>query len=270
MKRYALGIEYDGSHYAGWQRQRHLSTIQGISEAALSKIANETISLFCAGRTDAGVHATGQIVHFDTHASRPNQAWVQGVNRYLPKDIRVTWAKEVAIDFDARRSALARRYCYVMSHRDVASGIMHGKTTWVNRPLDVLRMHQAAQALLGEHDFSTFRAAHCQAKTAIRDIQAIEVFAQGEFVFLTVRANAFLYHMVRNIVGALMAVGWHKQPIEWIPYILSQKDRKLAAVTAQPQGLYFTDVYYPAHFEIPRAHSRPWFEQISKPSSIII
>lgn len=259
MQRIALGIEYDGSRYFGWQRQNKNPSVQENLEMALSKVANHPVLTFCAGRTDAGVHASNQVVHFDTEAIREPIAWIRGVNSYLPLDIRVCWMRMVSPLFDARKSALSRRYCYVMVNRAVSPGIMRHGVTWVLPALNVEAMEEAAQHLLGKHDFSSFRGAHCQAKTATRTISAVHLRTAGDNIILDITANAFLYHMVRNIVGSLLMVGQGKCETSWIKDVLMAKDRRLAGHTAPPQGLYLVDVRYPDNFELPAPIRMPWF-----------
>ncbi len=250
--KFAIGIEYQGTAYCGWQFQRHCISVQQKLEQALSNIANEPISLHCAGRTDTGVHAIGQVAHFCSESQRPMRAWVQGVNTQLPNDIRVTWALPVAEDFHARFSAQARQYRYVIFNRPVHSAILADRVTWEGRALNEQQMHLAAQALVGEQDFSAFRAAGCQAAHAKREVQSISVTRQQDFVFVDIQANAFLHHMVRNIVGSLMVVGRAEKSADWIADLLSKGDRTQAGVTAPAAGLYFVNAIYPAEFKIPQ------------------
>lgn len=258
MPRIALGIEYDGSRYSGWQRQDHSDAIQAHVESALSKVANMDITVICAGRTDAGVHAYGQVIHFDTVAQRENLAWVKGANTYLPSDIRVLWSKVVPIQFDARKSALSRQYLYVIYNRDVSPGIMHHGKTWFYAKLDANSMHEAGKYLVGEHDFTSFRATQCQAKTPIRHIYDLNVNRTDDYITINVTANAFLHHMVRNIVGTLVQIGQGKFPPSWIKSVLQAKDRREAGVTAPPNGLYLSKVSYPAEFLLPTPPTSPW------------
>ena len=257
--RIALGVEYDGSAYSGWQRQLTARSVQAELEKALTVIANEPIVVKCAGRTDAGVHATGQIVHFDTNMQRPERAWTMGVNTNLPDSVAVRWAKPVADDFHARFSAVSRRYRYIILNRKLRPGILRAGITHEYKPLDAERMHDAAQCLVGEHDFSAFRAAHCQAHSPRRTLAAISIKRQGDYVFLDVQANAFLHHMVRNITGSLIEVGSKEQPKEWIQALLEGRDRTKAAPTAKPNGLYFVEVVYPEEFNLPKAELGPLF-----------
>lgn len=257
--RIALGIEYDGASFHGWQRQREVIGVQAQLEAALSKVADQPIEVQCAGRTDAGVHATGQVIHFDTVASRPLRAWTMGVNTQLPDSIAVTWAKPVTKDFHARFSATARRYRYIIYNSRLRPGILTQGVTHVHRPLDESLMHTGAQHLLGENDFTSFRAALCQSKTPFRNISHIQVYRRGPYVILDVQANAFLHHMVRNITGSLLSVGTGEQPPGWMAELLAAKDRTLAAATAKPNGLYLVDVTYPAEFALPARDIGPLF-----------
>lgn len=259
MARIALGIEYDGASVYGWQRQREVPSVQEYLEKALSSVANTPIEVQCAGRTDAGVHATGQVVHFECDAIRPEKAWTLGVNANLPNSIAVTWCKEVQDDFHARFSATGRRYRYVIFNHRTRPAIHHHGVTHVHRELDVSRMHQAAQALLGEQDFTSFRAALCQSKTPFRNVTRVDVTRQGRYVIIDIAANAFLHHMVRNITGSLIEIGAGEKPIEWIAELLAVKDRSQAAATAKPNGLYLVDVDYPEQYGLPRQPLGPLF-----------
>ncbi len=250
--RYALGIEYDGSAYCGWQHQDHCRAVQTQVERALSAIAAEAVSVRCAGRTDTGVHALNQVVHFDTTARRPLRAWVEGVNTQLPDDVRVHWVRPVPDDFDARFSAVARQYRYVIHNHATASALLRGRVAWVRDRLDAGAMHRAAQALIGEHDFSSFRAAGCQARHPVREVQMIRVGRRGDLVVVDIRANAFLHHMVRNIVGSLIRVGKGEQAESWLGGLLALRDRTQAAETAPAGGLYFVTAIYPDALAIPR------------------
>lgn len=259
MARIALGVEYDGAAHFGWQRQNNVPSVQGYLEKALSNVANTHIAVQCAGRTDAGVHATGQIVHFDFDGERPERAWTMGVNTNLPDSIAVTWVKNVSDEFHARFSATHRRYRYVIYNAALRPAILLNGVTHEYQPLDANRMHEAAQAVLGEQDFTSFRASHCQSKTPYRNVTHVSVYRQGRYVIVDIRANAFLHHMVRNIVGSLIKVGCGEQPIGWIAALLQARDRKQAAATAKPNGLYLVDVAYPDHFELPRKPLGPLF-----------
>ena len=244
--RIALTIEYDGSAFSGWQKQKSsaLNTVQEILETALTRVADQPIAVICAGRTDAGVHATAQVVHFDCRKPRGKKAWIQGVNSILPRGVRVVAATPVEETFHARFSAEYRRYCYLISSAPVASGIFHGKVTCLKRPLDTQAMHRAAQRLVGERDFSAFRAAGCQSASANRNVQAVSVVDWFGITVIDIRANAFLQHMVRNISGSLIDVGSGKQKEAWIGEILESKDRRRAGVTAPPDGLYLVEIGY--------------------------
>lgn len=259
--RYALGIEYNGASFSGFQRQLSpsLPTVQGTLEEALSFIANSPVAISCAGRTDAGVHGSGQVVHFDSTNNRDEKAWVMGTNTRLPADIRVQWARQVADDFHARHSALSRRYRYVIYCGKVKPAVLIGQLTHVPEDLDVKLMHEAAQLLVGEHDFSAFRAAGCQSNTPMREIKFVEVRRQGRFIVLEIEANAFLQHMVRNIVGSLMQVAAGRQSVTWIAEVLAARDRSLAGVTARPDGLYLVGVEYPSRFGLPVLPYGPCF-----------
>ena len=259
MSRIALCLSYSGSQFHGWQAQRDGNTVQQTLEAALSRIADQEIRVICAGRTDTGVHATRQIVHFDTIAERPEKAWVLGVNAHLPETVAVKWSRPVDDGFNARFSATARRYLYCIHNTMVRSAIGAGMFTREYRSLDAVRMHQAAQALVGEHDFSAYRAAKCQSKTPMRNVQEISVTRQGEMVLLNVKASAFLHHMVRNIAGVLMDIGAGEQSIDWAAHLLAGRDRTLGAMTAPPHGIYLVDVVYPEVFDLPRGPVMPYF-----------
>ncbi|WP_137226680.1 tRNA pseudouridine(38-40) synthase TruA [Shewanella sp. MEBiC00475] len=257
--RVALGVEYDGSSFYGWQRQLDVDSVQAQIEKALSFVANEPIKVLCAGRTDTGVHGTGQVVHFDTNVQRPITAWTQGVNANLPDSVAVRWAKEVDDSFHARYSATARRYRYVIYNHKLRPGILSAGVSHYHGVIDETLMHQAAQLLVGEHDFTTFRALHCQANTPIRNVHQVNVTRQGMYVMVDIQANAFLHHMVRNIVGSLLQIGLGNQSIEWITQLLAVKNRKQAAATAKPNGLYLVDVTYPEHFQLPKLSLGPLF-----------
>jgi len=250
--RWALGIEYLGGAYCGWQRQKHCDSVQAQLENALSKIAQTNIEVHCAGRTDTGVHGLGQVVHFVTFKQRPLSAWTQGVNTHLPRDIRVTWAKEVDESFHARFTALARQYRYVIYNRTQPSALLNGRVQWERFELNEQSMNVAGQALIGEHDFSSFRAAQCQASHGIREVQMLQVVRHGDFVHIDIRANAFVHHMVRNIAGTLMQIGRADKPVEWANELLALKDRTQACATAPPEALYFVKAVYPESFCLPQ------------------
>lgn len=251
MPRIALGIEYDGSAFSGWQTQSHAASVQSAVEAALSAVANHQIEVVAAGRTDAGVHAAMQVVHFDTSAIRTPRSWVLGANSGLPKSVTVLWAKEVPEGFHARYGAMARSYRYCILNRAVRPALGAQNLSWIRQPLDHQRMHAAAQQLVGEHDFSSFRAAECQSRTPMRRLYQIDVARQGEVVVVSVTANAFLHHMVRNIAGVLIAVGCGDEPVQWVAQVLAARDRTQGGVTAPPQGLYLTGVRYAPALQLP-------------------
>src|SRR5579875_1009965 len=237
--RVALGIEYDGTDFFGWQRLGHGPSIQAEIEAALSFVANHPVEVTCAGRTDAGVHARCQVAHFDTTAEREERAWVLGATTRLPHAIAVLWARAMPRDFHARFSARARRYRYVILNRPIRPALEARFVAWERVPLDADAMHASAQALLGEQDFSSFRAVSCQARHALRHVGAVSVRREGECVTVEIEANAFLHHMVRNIVGSLLEVGRGERSVGWIAELLAARDRSVAGVTAMPQGLTF-------------------------------
>lgn len=250
MTRIVLGIEYDGSGYAGWQWQTEQKTLQSILEQALSKVANQAIHVVCAGRTDAGVHALEQVVHFDSDVDRTMHSWLMGGNINLPDDIKIIWVQPAVANFHARYSAIARFYRYVIYNRPVVSALLRQQVTHCYEALDEKLMHKAAQHLIGDHDFSSFRAQGCQSKSPRRMMYFIEIYRNGERVIMDICANAFVHHMVRNIAGVLMAVGMGKQSVDWPEFLLATKDRKQSGVTASPYGLYLGGIYYPEHYGI--------------------
>ena len=249
--RIAIGIEYDGSAYSGWQRQRTGTSVQACVEAALAEVADDATEVICAGRTDAGVHAAGQVAHFDTESERSERGWLLGANSNLPDDVNLLWVKPVGDDFHARYAAIARHYRYRVLNRFVRSALYRNRAWWIHKPLDAERMHAAAQQLVGEHDFSAFRAAGCQASTARREVMSIAVARNGDWVILDVVANAFLQHMVRNVMGTLVAIGLGEQSEHWAGQVLASKDRTQGGVAAPPQGLTLQRVDYPAEHGIP-------------------
>lgn len=259
--RVALALEYDGAGFHGWQAQRspRLPTVQETLETALSRIAAAPISTVCAGRTDTGVHAAHQIVHFDTPVARDEKAWVLGGNTNLPAGIAIKWARPVPPEFHARFSARARRYRYLILNRPLRSAHVGGLATLVVPRLDADRMHAEAQCLLGERDFTSFRGAGCQSNTPMRNVHFVEVSRRGDWVMVDIQANAFLLHMVRNIVGTLIAVGSGAQPPGWTAEVFAARDRTRAAMTAPPQGLFLVDVDYPDEFGLPREQPGPVF-----------
>lgn len=257
--RIALGVEYDGSQYHGWQAQTGLHTVQHMLESALSQVADTEVSVVCAGRTDTGVHATNQVIHFDCDTSRPMRSWINGSNAYLPKDVCVKWAKIMSDDFHARYSALSRRYRYIIYNSPIRPSLLRSNLTWNYRHLDHKVMAAAAQCLIGENDFTSFRSVECQSNTPMRRVFDLQVRRNGELVVIEITANAFLHHMVRNIAGVLMAVGSNKRKVEWVSEVLQARDRRLGAETAPPYGLYLVEVVYPERFEIAKQPLGPLF-----------
>lgn len=250
--RIALGLEYDGAGFSGWQSQAGGNTVQDAVEAALTAVAGQPVRVVCAGRTDAGVHASAQVVHFDVAVSRPVTAWVRGANAHLPRTVAVRWAVPVADDFHARFCARARSYRYLLLNRPERPGLLAGRVGWCHRPLDLAAMQQAAACLPGEHDFSSFRAAGCQAKTPIKTLYRFDIERQGDLVVFDCCANAFLHHMVRNLVGALVYVGSGRmRPAEFVR-LLEARDRRLGAPTYAPDGLYLTGVEYGEQWALPQ------------------
>jgi len=250
--RIALGLEYDGSRFLGWQTQPGGGTVQNALEPALAEIAGSPISTICAGRTDTGVHARGQVVHFDTDAQRPVSAWVRGVNAHLPDAVAVLWAHEVGGEFHARYSARSRTYVYRLLNRAVRPALDASYIGWFHLPLDIEAMRAAAKHFVGEHDFSAFRSSECQAKSPVRTIHELSVSKEAETVSFVIRANAFLHHMVRNIVGTLVYVGKGKHPATWVKDLLASKERSKAAPTFGPEGLYLEKVEYEAKWQLPK------------------
>ncbi len=255
--RIALGLEYDGAPFCGWQHQPSGCAIQDHLEGALSRFADAPVSVTAAGRTDAGVHATGQVVHFDTEADRDDAAWVRGPNTFLNRRVRVLWARRVPGDFHARFSAVSRTYHYALLDAPVAPGLLAGQLGWFHRPLDVARMREAMAALRGEHDFSAFRDAQCQAKSPVRVLTRAEVERRGPLVLFAFEANAFLHHMIRNLVGSLVYVGAGRQAPGWIGAVLASRDRRLAAPTFMPDGLYLSAIAYDPAFALPPGRPHP-------------
>jgi tRNA pseudouridine38-40 synthase len=249
--RVAVGIEYDGSKFNGWQFQENAVSVQEKVEQALGQVANHPVRVVCAGRTDTGVHALGQVIHFDTGSHRSERSWVFGCNANLPKSVAAVWAREVDGAFHARFSAQKRRYRYVIFNRHVRPTFLAHRVTWDHRSLDERRMAQAAGHLLGEHDFSAYRASECQAKSPVRTVHHLSVIRKDDLVIIDVIANAFLHHMVRNIAGVLMAIGAGEQPVNWSREVLESRDRALGGVTAPPYGLYLVDVEYDLKFDLP-------------------
>lgn len=259
MNRFAAGIAYDGTGYMGWQRQHHGASVQAAVEAAVSRVAASPVEVVCAGRTDAGVHATQQVVHFDTAADRPLYGWLRGVNSNLPRDVALQWITPVDPRFHARFSATARSYRYVIYSHPVRPALHRSRVSWTYRALEVQPMREAARDLLGEHDFSSFRAVACQARHPVRRVDELTVTRVGDYLYLDVTANAFLHHMVRNIAGVLMRIGAGDRPPEWARRVLEARDRTAGGVTAPGEGLYLVNVGYPAEFGIPEHGERPAF-----------
>ncbi len=248
----ALGVEYDGRDFCGWQWQPDRRSVQETLEKAVSSVADVRVSLVCAGRTDAGVHACQQVVHFESRAKREMVSWVMGCNSRLPPSVRILWAHPVDGNFHARSSAIARYYRYVILNRAVHSAHYHGLVTWCYRPLHVAPMILGSRILIGEHDFTSFRAQSCQSNSPRRRLYHIGISREEERIVIDVVGNAFLHHMVRNIVGVLIEIGAGEKPPEWTEQVLRAKDRKLAGVTAPPDGLYLAGIYYPENFRLPR------------------
>lgn len=260
VHRYALGVEYEGQAFYGFQLQENATpTVQGALESAIGKIANEPVRFACAGRTDTGVSATVQVVHFDTSVERPEHAWILGGNRHLPDGCSIQWAKKMPSSFHARFKAQARRYRYCIVNRPYPHAMNRRGLAWYRHELDADKMNKAAQILVGEHDFSSFRAAHCQAHCPRKNLHFISVERYGDLVTIDVKANAFLYHMVRNIAGSLMQVGRGEYPVEWLAEVFAQQDRTKAGITAPPEGLTFTGVDYDEHFQLPGLYREPVF-----------
>jgi tRNA pseudouridine38-40 synthase len=249
--RYALGIEYDGTAFFGWQRQSHAPSVQQSVEDALAVVANHPVTVTCAGRTDTGVHARGQVVHFDSPSERSDRQWILGINSNLPDPVRVVWVRAVDDSFHARFGAFSRSYRYSIMNRWVRPAIGVSYYGWCRNALNEKHMNEAAQKLLGKHDFSAFRSAGCSAQHAIREVTAITVVRHGDVIDIDITANAFLYHMVRNIVGSLISVGLGEQTVEWFDKIFAGRDRALAGVTAESQGLYFMNVRYDPKYALP-------------------
>lgn len=259
MHKIALGIEYDGRAFHGWQTQAGARNVQDVLEHALGRVADHPVRVHCAGRTDTGVHATGQVVHFETRSLREPHAWVLGGNTGLPGDVSIQWARVQPKGFHARFSAKARAYRYVILNRRSRPAVLNGLVTWYHQALEIERMREGAAQLLGEHDFSAFRAAGCQAKSPVRSIGRIELTRRGDLIYLDVEANAFLHHMVRNIAGVLIAVGRGEAEADWVGEVLAHGDRTRAGVTAPPHGLYLVAVRYPEVYEIPDGGWAPVF-----------
>ena len=268
MPRIALGLEYDGSRYRGWQIQAHALSVQAALEKALSSVADHPVAVVSAGRTDAGVHAAMQVVHFDADVERSARAWVLGANTLLDVDISALWAQMVPNGFHARYSALARTYRYLILNRMSRPALDRERACWIRQPLNEQLMHLAAQALVGEHDFSSLRAAECQSSTPMRRLERIAVARCDEYVSVVVTANAFLHHMVRNIVGVLLAIGSGEQPVDWCRQVLQARDRRLGGITAPPQGLTLIGVRYPNEFALASEADPEIFQDRHLPGAI--
>ncbi|WP_432720317.1 tRNA pseudouridine(38-40) synthase TruA [Jeongeupia wiesaeckerbachi] len=248
MSRYALALEYDGRSFSGWQVQPHMPTVQGAVEDAVSRMAGHPVRIHAAGRTDAGVHASRQVAHFDTDADRPLTAWVRGVNSFLPPGVAVLWAKAVPDTFHSRFVAYARHYRYLLLNHPVRPALWAGRVGWAHQPLDLLAFDDAARRLLGTHDFSSFRAAECQAKTPVKTLSRIELKQQGNLLMVDFSADAFLHHMVRNLMGALLHIAKGNEAPAWIETLLAARERAVAPPTFMPDGLYLAGVSYPAEY----------------------
>lgn len=258
--RIALGLEYDGSSFCGWQTQTSGCAVQDHLEAALAHIAGERVATTCAGRTDAGVHALSQVVHFDTAAQRPASAWVRGVNASLPAGVAVLWAREVDPEFHARYAALERAYRYVLLNRPVRPAAANGRVGWFHLPLDEARMRRAAEYLCGEHDFSAFRSSECQARSPVRELRRISIERHNDHIVFEFSANAFLHHMIRNLVGTLIYVGKGRHAPEWAAQVLESRDRSRAAPTFEAAGLYLASITYDVRWALPVAQPAPAVE----------
>ncbi len=250
-QRIAAGVEYCGVNYCGWQYQKNAASVQLQMECAIAKVADETVRVTAAGRTDTGVHGICQVIHFDTHSKRSPHEWIRGVNRYLPDDITLRWVKPVVDDFHARFSALERSYRYVILNRDVSPSYLHGRVTWHQAELLVKPMQEAALALLGRHNFSAFRAASCQSKDPHKEIRELLIKRDDKWIWIDIRADGFLHHMVRNIAGTLLRIGEGREDVDWARLVLAGRDRIHAGVTAPPDGLYFVGVQYDRRFNLP-------------------
>ena len=249
--RLAAGVEYDGTQFYGWQRQRQSPTVQECVETALSRVADHPVVVHCAGRTDTGVHGRCQVIHFDSHAERGERDWVLGANTELHRSATLLWVRPVSDAFHARFSAARRRYRYRILNRWVRPAIERERAAWIRQPLDAERMHVAAQALLGEHDFSSFRARHCQAKCPIKTVHEVGVHRHGSEIRIDIEANAFVYHMVRNVAGSLVSIGRGLRSVDWIGELLKARERKLAGITAPAHGLTFMYPSYPDFPSLP-------------------
>jgi tRNA pseudouridine38-40 synthase len=268
-RRVAAIVEYDGTDYAGWQSQEHSASIQDAVQAAISFVAGHPIVAICAGRTDSGVHATGQVIHFDTDAVRTPRAWVLGANTKLSPAIALQWAGEVTFGFHARHQAVRRIYRYCILNRSARSALQRMRAAWIHRPLNEAAMDAAAQVLIGEHDFSAFRSVECQSKTTVRRVDRIEVRREGDYLWLEIAANAYLHHMVRNIVGTLLAVQDESDPAAAMTAVLTKGNRRFAGATAPAAGLYLWRVEYPAVYRIPSPELGPWAGPMLPPAGLL-
>ena len=250
-KRIAMGVEYDGSAFYGWQMQDSVRTVQQCVETAIAKVADHPVRIHCAGRTDTGVHALNQVIHFETDTLREANSWVRGTNANLPKDVAIVWVRTVSDEFHARFSAVRRRYRYVIFNRSIRPTFLYNRVSWDYRPLDIKKMQQAAAVLVGEHNFNSFRAQACQAKSPVRTIYELNIKRKDDMILIDLEANGFLHHMVRNIAGVLMTIGAGEMSIEWAQQVLDAQDRTAGGKTAPPYGLYFVDVIYPEIFDLP-------------------
>lgn len=258
MRRWSAGVSYVGTAYSGWQRLPGVRSVQGTVEAALSTVADHPLTITCAGRTDAGVHAVQQVIHFDSPAPRPDEAWVLGGNSLLPDDVSLRWVRAAPPTFHARFSAVSRHYRYRIHNDRARHALLAGRACWWPRPLDAEAMHRAGQVLLGEQDFSAFRDAHCQSPTPMRRLTHLAVRREAQGVLVEVIGNAFLHHMVRNIVGTLAEVGWGRQPEAYVAEVLAGRDRRRAGMTAPAEGLYFLGPVYPDDFGLPPPEPAPF------------
>lgn len=250
MIKYVAGIQYVGSAYSGWQTQQHVLTVQQVVEEALSNIANEQVAVHCAGRTDTGVHAFEQVIHFESSAIRSDYAWRMGCNSKLPDDVRIMWCHQINDDFHARFSAIARQYRYVIYNAQAEGSLLKGRVNWLPYELNEKYMNKSAQSLLGENDFTSFRASGCQSTSPNRNVHQISVTRVKDFVFVDIEANAFLHHMVRNIVGSLIDVGRSRKPVDWMSDLLALRNRNSAGMTAAANGLYFVKAIYPEQYSL--------------------
>jgi tRNA pseudouridine38-40 synthase len=257
--RFAAGIEYDGRGFFGWQRQAEGRTVQGCVEKAISKVADHPLGVICAGRTDTGVHATGQVIHFDTEAERPLSNWLRGSNANLPDDVSMHWISRIDDTFHARFSAIRRHYRYIIYNHPARPALLRNHVCWEYPELDADVMARAGRYLLGEHDFTSFRAVACQAHSPVRTIHSLDIRRSDRFIYIDVVANAFLHHMVRCIAGVLIKTGCGEQPPGWVREVLQAKDRRVSGINAPPTGLYLVNVRYPGHFTVPSDTRLPVF-----------